>query len=579
MARFYSGCFSKGEVSALGDELLELSKGQPYKHTSHPRSIALVLLGDWVFTQYQPAVKRIIAFVGEYPQLRQLLANSERAGTSGWSTLPERSGRADFLEILWHRLTETTHLDERQALAVAIDQNSAIDERTERWHLAKESMDSDDWTRLGGHLRLFEQSDIARLSFPDGELSPPLIKELIEANQFIYLSDPARVEGAERALLNNIRFGYIPIRRAKKPGGLLENLAAMSSYYQYTIAIGGDHPAPLRHVLRQLVGMQVTEKSHSPALSSTLSANELAAIGAYNRFIDAAPAITSTSIEPWADFVRAMRAAWGDSPAIDRIAFMGAGVRSKTATGTDSRLEGAEDLVHAARFVRLKAGAPRWWDERLANESGIERRRLLLLLWLWGTPKTISTLSPAITEALNALDLPDWVNLYRDYRCLNSNRRQTDDVANASDSDIKRTKKRGPRFCVFYGSRLGVRSCFELGQAVSDLAKAGDSPELSFAIVAITQACLDKHEWKSGLPHIRSLYLKGAVARYVQRTEMTIPTGVAAQISAELESFPLSLVAAANAQLRSSAGEGAIKLLDVANRDGWFKHNAEKDIH
>jgi hypothetical protein len=111
------------------------------------------------------------------------------------------------------------------------------------------------------------------------------------------------------------------------------------------------------------------------------------------------------------------------------------------------------------------------------------------------------------------------------------------------------------------------------------LAKAGDSPELSFAIDAITQACLDKHEWKSGLPHIRSLYLKGDVARYVQRTEMTIPTGAAAQISAELESFPLSLVAAADAQLRSSAGEGAIKLLDVANRDGWFKHNAEKDIH
>ena len=54
VARFYSGCFSKGEVSALGDELLELSKSEPYKFTSHPRNIALVLLSDWVFTQYQP---------------------------------------------------------------------------------------------------------------------------------------------------------------------------------------------------------------------------------------------------------------------------------------------------------------------------------------------------------------------------------------------------------------------------------------------------------------------------------------------------------------------------------------------
>jgi hypothetical protein len=99
VARFYGGCFSNGEISALVDELNEVSSSEPYKLTSHPRTLALMLLGDWVFTQYQPAVRKVVALIGQYPQLRQLLANAEEADTFAWTGLPERCGKADFVEI------------------------------------------------------------------------------------------------------------------------------------------------------------------------------------------------------------------------------------------------------------------------------------------------------------------------------------------------------------------------------------------------------------------------------------------------------------------------------------------------
>ncbi|MGJ4947804.1 NACHT domain-containing protein [Bradyrhizobium sp. HKCCYLS20291] len=74
VARFYGGCFNKGEILTLVHELVDLSSSPRYALTSHIRSVSLMLLGDWVFSQYQPAVKQVVAFIAEYPRIRQLLA-------------------------------------------------------------------------------------------------------------------------------------------------------------------------------------------------------------------------------------------------------------------------------------------------------------------------------------------------------------------------------------------------------------------------------------------------------------------------------------------------------------------------
>jgi hypothetical protein len=82
----------------------------------------------------------------------------------------------------------------------------------------------------------------------------------------------------------------------------------------------------------------------------------------------------------------------------------------------------------------------------------------------------------------------------------------------------------------------------------------------------------DQAKWKTALPRIKSLYLRGASpARYpMQPDEIGMTESVAEDISKELDSLPLSLIAAADNKLRSVAGAAAPKLLDVANQQGWF---------
>jgi hypothetical protein len=60
VARFYAGCFSKGELASLADRLHELVHDKGFSDTSHPRLLALTLLSDWVFTQHPKSMRQVL---------------------------------------------------------------------------------------------------------------------------------------------------------------------------------------------------------------------------------------------------------------------------------------------------------------------------------------------------------------------------------------------------------------------------------------------------------------------------------------------------------------------------------------
>jgi hypothetical protein len=61
VARFYAGCYSKGELPSLVDCLDELATDELYEYISHPRILTSMLLSDWVFAQDRRSVTRAVA--------------------------------------------------------------------------------------------------------------------------------------------------------------------------------------------------------------------------------------------------------------------------------------------------------------------------------------------------------------------------------------------------------------------------------------------------------------------------------------------------------------------------------------
>jgi hypothetical protein len=96
--------------------------------------------------------------------------------------------------------------------------------------------------------------------------------------------------------------------------------------------------------------------------------------------------------------------------------------------------------------------------------------------------------------------------------------------------------------------------------------------EAQFALEAILDAIRRSSDWKATLPLVKALYARGASARGGSyREEQTMSEAIAKEISQFPDAYPLALVEEADNRLRSIAGPQASKLLDVAEREGWFR--------
>ncbi|MCA0201689.1 MAG: hypothetical protein LCH56_12775 [Proteobacteria bacterium] len=563
VARFYGGCFSKGEISALADEFIELAKNPPYKSTSHPRGVAMMLLADWVFTQYQPAVRKVISFVVEPPHLRQMLAITDSASLP---TLPDRSGRGDFLDALWNGMVVSQRLDEQRGLASLIIQNSGVVERTERWRSLEAQLSHKQWIEFGSLLRIFHNSDVRELFASTPNLSRETVVALLRAYQFQFLEeDGARFELAQQVLLHEVRLP-VYLRQGLHLKGRLAFLAAVASFYQYEVALSDNSTHSVRAALSYRFGVEPARIA-----ADGLSDAEKHALEVYDRFLDTSTAVTATSIGLWVDLVEALRAVWGDCPAVDGIAVMAAGVRSKEAEGEDSQLIRCANLVNATRFARLKSGAPSWWIERLTDNSYAEdRQRWILLLWIWGTTATLVKLAKGLNPILDSLTEREWENLCDDFEHLSTARtRRQKTVSDIDEADLAKIKLLGSRVCMFLGTRVGLESRYQLAIATLE-SLSPEIPEVQFAMDSIIDICRHRRDWEMGLPSLSLLYGLGGVMRYGHPDDQVIDVDAAVKVSSDLEKYPLPLIAIADSHLKSAVGAGATRLLDIAVREKWF---------
>ncbi|MBP0615698.1 NACHT domain-containing protein [Jiella mangrovi] len=579
VARFYGGCFTKGELLTLAFELEEMSKSSIFKNTSHPRSVAMMLLSDWVFSAYQHAVKRVVNFIGEYPNLRQLAANPEEVGSSHWSSLPDRSGRQDFLEILWKQIIDSCNSDERFALASILNKNSSVEERIEKWisligHVGKEAH-----AEIGIALKIFSELSLHDVEKRGIHIEISMIRGMLMFDRFDYLERSKYEAEAKALILADVPMPLTTV--GPRENVLLYNMASMFNVYQYTLALS-DENTTLVDVLSQRFspyrgGSKRREKIENEQKDARgFTASEEAVISEYNRFIHTDTASLSSSLEHWSLLVEKMRAAWGDQPAIDRVALIAAGIRSSGISGDGGSLSKTDDLVSVARYIRLKSGAYRWWESHLSDEyDPASLKRMLIFLQVWGTPATIWKIRNVVSEALKRLAPDDWQDVTREANhlrvitrqgALGLDHEQANEVANMSS-----------RMCVFLGRRVTPAEQYKLVVALLQSSVELTREETSFCMGAMMEYCTDEGKRGVAIPLIKELYKRGVSTPMVYGYWRDLPLGLAVEVSKDVDLFPLQLVGEADRKLKSQAGSRAVALLDTARSQGWFETKAMSD--
>lgn len=108
VARFFAGCYSKGEIPSLVSSLKGLCLDPELGITNHPRQLSAGLLSDWVFAQIPRAVTEVISLILAGDGFLRFTASESAERQHGYDrsslTLADACGRQQLVEGCFERL-------------------------------------------------------------------------------------------------------------------------------------------------------------------------------------------------------------------------------------------------------------------------------------------------------------------------------------------------------------------------------------------------------------------------------------------------------------------------------------------
>lgn len=586
VTRFFAGCFDKGELPCLIDRLRYLSETKEYRYTNHPQRLAVMLLGDWVFSEDQRATRATVDFVLSGVGLRHPLANKRLwyAGGPDMFSLPSKCGRDELVRKCFDILRSLPKEDHALEISTLVTANATRQEVEDFWNAEiKTSSEANltQWLKCGLHLGTLSTCTLE--SIEDGLKGNQLTAEragiLLKAGRADYLY--ASQEGCD-ITINGILGESIRVRR--RSNDLLSRLCRDLDPWPYTSAFRESGPTPLHQTLRRYY----QHYEDRPAAEKTLLSPTNASLEKCKTFIDLAKRETrrstlewSTELTPWNNLVELSRSLWGESWINFRLANLAAGIKSSELTCTDfiDLFDHSKPICPRIRYARLRAGNPQWWKAQLEDAKSTSDKTLALLVFCtWASIPTVLKLADTVSELLDELPTEKWHQLAEGLRFIYWG------VASSRRSNLSLyslPEKLHERLVVSLGQSLSWEGASKLYEKYLSSYNGKDVAILSFcAESALRQPTSDHAVWVHALEIIRKLYRRGVVAdlhsitdppyRYPRSLGETFPINIAKQVAEEPDKYPRSLVFVAAERCQAEIEENLVAVRDISIQESWF---------
>lgn len=582
VARFYAGCFSKGELPSLVDRLEELARSPGYKDTAHPHTLAATLLGDWVFAQHPKSLRQVVSLVLSDLGLRCVAAGGRYYRGSDVLVLPKQSGREELIDRCFELLAAAPPADYSGILLELINANASYQEARDHWLRRARATDgtvSGMWVSYGSRLGVLSK------------MSPPELDELLaDATQraqslrwFLTAGHSQFIEA------DGDRFRTVADLMLDAPyhlalgrnSSILEKFCHAIDPFLYSHAFPGRAPVPLNDLWHR--------RSAPRGPLGTPDAGVEAPRFAYSRdcyeIVALAQSLSgrsaeewATRLDPWDKLVEACRARFGDRWALFRLANTAAAIRSKQELCEEATAlhDSAMPLCRRVRYARLRAGSPGWWETQCRKaESQSDIAFTLLVLLTWAGPSVFEKHGALIDDKVSQLDDSPW-------HLLNDTLASTEGASNVKPDRYIRANILPKTLCARSVVAISARLREDEAEAFCERHLADysgdDATVLEFCQrTALRSAIRDPRSWQKWLPIIARSYRKGAaVGRYfgyrlatAVRTQ-NIPDQVAAQIVRHCRDYPTELVAWAEQNRRQRVAEGVTPVGTRATQEAWF---------
>jgi hypothetical protein len=398
VTRFFAGCFTVGELLDLAERVCALCDAPEMKGSIYPRSLALALLQDWVFSQSKVATEKVIDKVFDSYGIRSAyLANSEYR-RSPWSTsasmevgLSPTIGSTYLMEQRQGQVFEQPVTERTRALAYLLGQQYGVDKETlhREWldrYRASDNEERITLLRIAKWAEFGPPSQQSRLF--QSERSPEVLVRLFYAGW----PDPKMIPASRHrdVILTKLN-GDDQFSMETGPGALGRALlCTMPAFWAYSVMENN-------HLMFRHMGVPSDLAGESEPIANLMQ---------IARPLFEGEESLAGGLASWRYIVREVDAAFGSNWSTFLIALMSGSVTAPNdrGVGADELFSDEHSLCDRVRAAKRRGKNVDWWKRQLHSATvDAEKERWLATAYCWAEAETLRALWDDAESLLDSL--------------------------------------------------------------------------------------------------------------------------------------------------------------------------------
>jgi hypothetical protein len=415
VVRFYSGCFDKGELPMLVDELKELQRDTLLKYTNYPRLLTSQLLSDWVFTQYPKYFKDVVKIIIDGINIGSIInQNSLVYGGDEPISLPNECGRIEIIKECFEQLKQFPRNDYVIEL-IGLIVNNPCDEVLELWENELHGFSSEQtlqWLEYAYRMRIIHKIEMSVLSgivLQDTNLSSQeqKLQIIINGNRFDVINHNIELK---KIALGGILSGRILVMPYRKNSDLsLQFLSVLlrplisNTLIQEAKNRNGSFIDFIRNRFRFY---SINEKNEDILKLEDNSNDDVDKLvkRLYEKIEDSLNSNLSEwnrNLVKWDSLIENFRDIFGDNWTFNVLATIIAGVKDKNLPSEEYNFlsDMSVSLCKRTKYARTKSGDLNYWEQQFNHTNRLSF--VSLVFFTWATPRVIINLRDKLQAVIN----------------------------------------------------------------------------------------------------------------------------------------------------------------------------------
>jgi hypothetical protein len=559
VARFYGGCHSVGELPGVADGLEGSIRSSPLSMSRHPRALAAMLLGDWVFAQDPRSRLRVAEAVFGDPGWRILIARDRLHPSVGEIRIPETEGGSYLLHRALEAVSRPLNDDYVRDVCVLLKSNFSASTLSAAWSAYRETAAS--WWSTGarmGALGPLKGSAIHGLLSGREPRGEEVLSLLADGHSATVESDERWARLALDQVLDGANVSVAP-DNGSVIGAVswLFEIAPYATLYHFddvrstvaaaTAIVNSDLPGSVSGECRTVLA-EIAQAKPSPHMR--------------------------ISADGWRGVLDAADQIWPRRWAVQRLALYVGRIPMPKYPGIRSSLFDADIRMYdRVRYARTQSSNLRYWREQFAGRDRTERRFALAALIVYGSPAALLALGPELDAIADSLDEGDVDRL------ILLSRLQGPDWPARKDRVGLRLEA-GYRQAALLWPRANEHSRIAYRRKLIGYEGADRSIRGIAGTEALRLGLAAQLDWPAVLDVVRSAYLSGSVAVLPETLRSArprlasgapvIPHSARLSVLSDPENYPSALVSVVESMHRETILADVETVPVRAARGGWF---------